>query len=218
MTTTTIILVRHGETDWNREGRYQGKLDIPLNENGREQARRLALGLATLKLDAAYSSQLGRAVETANAVCNERGLEVAKEPGFAEINHGQWEGKLSVEVEKTWPNELDAWRNFPHTVRMPDGEMLADVQVRAIAALMRVVETNAGKTVLVAAHDATNKTLLCWASEAPLSSFWRFKQDPTAVNCVEVTRKGEHLVPRIVLMNSVNHTGNLISGIVHKAL
>lgn len=216
--TTTFILVRHGETDWNREGRYQGKLDIPLNANGREQAAKLAAGLASLKLDVAYSSHLARAFETAHTVCAKRGLEVIKEPGFAEINHGDWEGKLATEVGEKWPKELDAWRNWPHTVLMPNGERIADVQVRAVRALTQLARKHDGQTVLVAAHDATNKALLCWASEAPLSSFWRFKQDPTALNCLEVTIDGEKTTPRIVLMNSMHHTGVLVSGIVHKAL
>lgn len=216
--TTTFILVRHGETDWNREGRYQGKLDIPLNANGREQAAKLAVGLASLKLDAAYSSHLARAVETAQTVCARRGLDVVKEPGFAEINHGEWEGKLANEVGEKWPKELDAWRNWPHTVQMPGGERIADVQSRAVKALTALAAKHDGQTVLVAAHDATNKSLLCWASEAPLSSFWRFKQDPTALNCLEVTIEGEKITPRIVLMNSMHHTGALVSGIVHKAL
>lgn len=104
--TTTFILVRHGETDWNREGRYQGKLDIPLNANGRDQAAKLAAGLASLKLDAAYSSHLMRAHETAQTVCAKRGLEVFKEPGFAEINHGDWEGKLAPKLQKSGPKRL----------------------------------------------------------------------------------------------------------------
>lgn len=216
--TTTFILVRHGETDWNREGRYQGKLDIPLNANGREQAAKLAVGLASLILDAAYSSHLARAFETAQTVCARRGLDVVKEPGFAEINHGEWEGKLASEVGEKWPKELDAWRNWPHTVQMPGGERIADVQSRAVKALTALAAKHDGQTVLVAAHDATNKSLLCWASEAPLSSFWRFKQDPTALNCLEVTTEGEKITPRIVLMNSMHHTGALVSGIVHKAL
>lgn len=216
--TTTFILVRHGETDWNREGRYQGKLDIPLNANGREQAAKLAAGLASLKLDAAYASHLARAYATAQVVCAKRGLEVVKEPGFAEINHGEWEGKLAAEVAEKWPQEVNAWRNWPHTVLMPGGERIADVQSRAVAALVKLARQHEGKTVLVAAHDATNKALLCWASEAPLSSFWRFKQDPTALNCLEVTIDGEKITPRIVLMNSMHHTGVLVSGIVHKAL
>lgn len=216
--TTTIMLVRHGETQWNREGRYQGKLDIPLNDNGREQARRLALGLATVGIDAAYSSPLARAYETARIVCEGRGLEVTPHPALAEINHGEWEGKLASEVEQAWPNEFDAWKHWPHTVQMPGGERLSDVQARAVAQLAAIAEKHANQTVLVAAHDATNKTLLCWASEAPLSSFWRFKQDPTAVNCLELSRVRDTWLPRIVLMNSVQHTGALISGIVHKAL
>jgi len=216
--TTTFILVRHGETDWNREGRYQGKLDIPLNANGREQAAKLAAGLASLKIDAAYSSQLGRAFETAQAVCARRGIEIVKEPGFAEINHGEWEGKLASEVGEKWPKELDAWRNWPHTVLMPGGERIADVQARAVAAITTLGRKHEGQTVLIAAHDATNKALLCWAAAAPLSSFWRFKQDPTAVNCLEITMDGDQVTPRIVLMNSMHHTGVLVSGIVHKAL
>lgn len=217
---TTIILVRHGETDWNREGRYQGKRDIPLNERGREQARALAEGLKGVRFDAAWASPLSRARDTALAVLEKQAskLELGSEPGLAEIDHGEWEGLLASEVAERWPGMLESWRASPHTVQMPGGETAADVQGRAVRAIRKLVAECEGRTLLVAAHDAVNKALLCWASQAPLSSFWRFKQDSTALNCLQFEGAGEELQPRIVLVNSVAHMGRLLSGIEHRAL
>ena len=212
---TTVILIRHGETDWNREGRYQGKIDVPLNERGRAQAIQLAEGLKAIPFDAAWSSQLSRARVTAEVALGDSGLEVREHKGLAEIDHGEWEGKLAAEVARDWPEQVAAWRKTPETVQMPGGETVQIVQDRAVAAMKEIVAACAGQTVLVAAHDAVNKTLLCWAAQAPLSRFWAFKQDSTAVNALRFEGAGP---PTILLCNSIAHTGKLLSGIVHKAL
>ena len=211
---TTIILVRHGETDWNREGRYQGKRDIPLNDRGREQAAQLATALSGMAFDAAWSSQLSRAADTAKAVLAGGGPQLQLDPGLAEIDHGEWEGLLADEVAGRWPGLLKAWREAPETVDMPGGENLAAVQSRAVAAIERIVAAHSGGLVLVAAHDAVNRALLCWAVQAPLSSFSRFKQASTALNALEFNSG----TPKVVFANSTAHTGSLLPNIVHKAL
>ena len=235
MPPTRILLCRHGETDWNREGRYQGVQDIPLNAKGREQARQLALGLAPIRIDASYSSPLSRALETATIIVQEqmrRRIEDVRaggtatpplnhevDAGLREISHGQWEGRLASEFAAQEPAAMAAWQAAPHTVHWPGGETLADVQARAVPALERITRANPGTIVLVVAHDAVNKALLLWAANAPLARFWAFKQDSTCLNAIDVELQPDgSLTPVIALMNSVAHTGKLFGELVHKAL
>jgi len=100
---TTILLARHGETEWNRIGRYQGWADPTLNETGREQARSLAAQLRSTPIDAVYSSDLRRAHETAEIVAEPHGVPVVVEPGLREVNVGEWSGLTRAEVERRFP-------------------------------------------------------------------------------------------------------------------
>ena len=222
MPTTRVLLCRHGETDWNREGRYQGFRDISLNENGTRQASQLAEFLKEVPIDAAFSSHLSRANRTAATVMEARGLDddvVTKDEGFAEISHGTWEGRLSSEAQEEDPELLKAWREAPQDVLWPEGDSVKSVQDRAVAAFKRAVLANPDKSILIGAHDAVNKSLLLWITNSPLSKFWSFKQDSTCLNIIDVThgQDGE-LYPCLILVNSVAHTGKIFSDVVHRAL
>ena len=211
---TRIILVRHGETDWNKEGRYQGQIDTKLSQKGYEQARLLGKGLKNVAIDAIYSSPLSRAYETANSVALHHGLAIEVLDGLTEINHGKWEGLLSDEVRLEWGSLVDMWQNEPHQVLMPEGEDLERVQKRAVEALYKIVEENPGKTVLVASHDATNKALLSHILETELKNFWQLKQDNTCINVIErINDKW-----RLCLFNDTCHLGQKFFFIEQKAL
>lgn len=212
--TTRIILVRHGETNWNREGRYQGQIDTSLSEKGREQARLLGVGLKDIKIDAAYSSPLERAYETAKAVADHHGLSIETLEGLTEINHGKWEGLLSDEVKKDWADLVELWQTNPHEVLMPEGEDLRSVQDRAISALEKIVKGHENQTVLVASHDATNKALVCAVLGIDLKNFWQVKQDNTCINVLEYDNNKW----RVCLLNDTCHLGYKISSIEQKAL
>ncbi|HDQ92762.1 MAG TPA: histidine phosphatase family protein, partial [Synergistetes bacterium] len=169
-----LFLIRHGETDWNREGRFQGKMDIPLNSPGREQALAAARALESADIDRVVSSPLSRAGKTANATAALLGLHVKVMDGFREIDHGLWEGHTADEVEKLWPGMLAIWHSHPETVTMPEGETLKDVQARAWAALEDVI-AGPGSRVSIFSHDAVIKVILCGVVGCNLSSFWRFR-------------------------------------------
>ncbi|NUQ34707.1 MAG: histidine phosphatase family protein [Planctomycetaceae bacterium] len=222
MPTTRVFLCRHGETGWNREGRYQGFQDIPLNERGAEQAKQLATFLKNIEIHAFYASPLSRARETAVAIVSAKKLDPAvirADQGFAEISHGSHEGMLAADVERDNPGLMRAWRAAPHTVVWPKGESVEMVQARAIPAFEKAVRDNPGKSILIAAHDAVNKVLLLWAASSPLSKFWVFKQDSTCLNVIDVVQ-GDNgvLSPSIVMTNSLAHTGKVFADLVHKAL
>lgn len=216
MNTTTLILARHGETDWNREGRYQGRRDIALNSAGREQAAMLAQSLGGVRLSAVYASPLSRARETAAAAAGNLPVNIV--PELAEINHGEWEGLLATEVAQRWPGVFQAWREAPHTARMPGGETLGEVEERASEAVSALVSAHPGATVLACAHDAVNRALLCVWLGMPLSAFWRLRQDAACVNVVQFTREaGGAWRPRVCLVNSLAHFGKLWSDHDHAA-
>jgi len=158
---TTLILVRHGETDWNFERRVQGHSDRPLNEKGRAQAHDLAEALAGEQLDAVYSSDLVRAHETARIVAERHRLEVTVVPDLREKNFGTWEGFTDDEIVARFPEA----RGGP----WGDAETSEDLSERVLAALQRIADAHAGERVLVVSHGGSMRSALrhcgCEASE-----------------------------------------------------
>lgn len=211
---TRVILVRHGETTWNREGRYQGQIDTPLSPFGIRQGEAVAAALRDLPLDAVYSSPLSRSYDTAMMCARYHDLSVTKEPRLTEINHGEWEGMLAEEVRLRDAERLAEWHRDVTQVRMPGGETVEEVRQRAMDALRDIALQHDGQTVLIVAHDAVNKVILCSILDIPLDHFWQIKQDNTCINVFEYD-KGSY---RMVLMNSTLHLGFLYSGIEQQGL
>lgn len=211
---TRFIIVRHGETTWNREGRYQGQKDTPLSPFGREQGEMVARALRDIPLQAAYASPLRRAYDTAVMCARYHGIPVQRDERLLEINHGAWEGLQAAEVEARYPELLRKWHTTVVDVRMPGGETLAEVQRRAVAAIYDIAARHDGQTVLVVGHDAVNKAVLCHCLDISLAHFWQIKQDNTCINVVEY-QDGRF---RMVLLNSTAHLGFLFSGIEQQGL
>jgi len=205
-----LLLVRHGETDWNRDKRFQGQVDVPLNDNGRAQGRLAADFLASVKLDAAFTSSMLRPKETAEIILERHpGIELQALDDLREISHGLWEGRLEDEIETITPGLLDQWQKAPETVQMPEGENLAQVWERAIAGwrkILRAVDdpNSPWKTVLVVAHDAVNKAILCSLFDLDPSYFWTFKQGNGAVSVIDYPR-GIDQKPVLQAMNITSH-------------
>ncbi|MDR3331752.1 MAG: histidine phosphatase family protein [Synergistaceae bacterium] len=199
-----LFIVRHGETEWNVDGRFQGRHDTELSEYGLAQGKKIADFLSGHRFDAVVSSPLSRARVTGEliaAACGSPEFEVMED--LEEICHGDWEGLLSTEVERRWPRLVDMWRESPHTVIMPGlgGESLRSVQLRAVSAVEIIAEKYAGD-VCVATHDAVIKVLLCWFLNAPLSSFWRFQIANCSLTIAEL--KGD-AAPRVNLMGDAHY-------------
>jgi broad specificity phosphatase PhoE len=153
---TTVLLVRHGATEWNIEKRAQGQSDIPLNDLGRSQAREVAAALSGLDLAAIYSSDLARARDTAEAIARVHGLEVTTDAAFREIDQGDWTGLTDVEIRRRWP---DRWGVLRHHIARPRGESPDDVCRRALGGLRRVVTEHPEGVVVVVSHGAAIRTL-----------------------------------------------------------
>jgi broad specificity phosphatase PhoE len=153
---TTILLARHGETDWNRDGRWQGWADPPLNEAGRAQARELAEQLRSTPFDAVYSSDLRRAHETAEIVAAPHEVPVIIERGLREIDVGSWSGLTRTQIEERFP---DGSR--------PDGETREQHLARVLATVERIAREHAGSRLLIVSHGGTMRALRSLASDEP---------------------------------------------------
>ncbi|NPA06191.1 MAG: histidine phosphatase family protein [Chloroflexi bacterium] len=150
----TLLLVRHGETDWNREGRYQGQADPPLNARGRAQAHALGQRLQAegWRPEVIYTSPLRRAAETAAILQTYLPAPVRVEPRLMEIHQGAWQGLLVDEIAQRWPQRFQAWETAPWTVRPPGGESLAEVRDRVYEAIDELVHRHPDDVVLVVSH------------------------------------------------------------------
>ncbi|MGL6290586.1 MAG: histidine phosphatase family protein [Silanimonas sp.] len=214
-----VLLARHGETPWNAEGRYQGQIDIPLSPVGERQAALLAERLKEVRITRAVASPLIRARRTAEVALGEsRAAMLGFEPELMEIAHGTWEGKLASEIRAEDGERLTAWREAPETVLMPGpgGESLPGVLERAWRGFARACDgLGDDDTLLVVAHDAVNRVILCKLLGIPLSKLWTFRQAPTTLNLLEGASV-ETL--EIVRLNDCAHHTALFGEAVHRAL
>jgi phosphoserine phosphatase len=208
-----FLLIRHGETDWNRAGKFQGQIDIPLNDNGRNQASLAAEFLKTIQIDFGFTSTMQRPKETAEIILKAHpGVRLLEDADLREISHGLWEGKFESEIEAEYPGELDDWRSQPESVQMPEGENLQDVWTRATAAWQKLLHQvgNNPQTGIVVAHDATNKVLLCYLLGLGLADFWKIKQGNGAVTVIDYP-DGIEGQPVIQALNLTSHlSGGII--------
>jgi probable phosphoglycerate mutase len=211
-----IILARHGETPWNAEGRYQGQEDIALSPVGEAQAMALARRLDDVPITRAVASPLARARRTAEIALGARAPMLGLDAGLMEIAHGEWEGLLAAEIRERDGERLRAWRDAPHEVLMPGGESLRHVLDRAWPALTRACHgLGDGDTLLVVAHDAVNRVLLCRVLGLPLANLWRFRQAPTTLNLLEGSSVD---ALDVVRLTDCSHHTALFGEAVHRAL
>jgi probable phosphoglycerate mutase len=152
MEATRILLVRHGETDWNAAGRIQGHSDTPLNAAGREQARRTAQRLASEPVRALYSSDLARASETATIIGQTLGLPVATSLRLRERQYGAWEGLTAAEIQARYPEQFAQWRARSTDFAPPQGETRAQLLTRALAELQTIARRHVREAVVVVTH------------------------------------------------------------------
>ena len=152
--------MRHGATTLTAEDRFAGETDVPLSDEGREQARRLATRLHGEKITSVFASPLGRTVETARILTEPLGCELQTRAGLREISHGRWEQLTRREVEERFPEEAAEWERDPYTFAPVGGESGLMVTARALPVLIEIVRQHAGETVLVVSHKATIRLLV----------------------------------------------------------
>ena len=207
-----LLLVRHGETDWNKESRFQGIRDIPLNDNGRSQGRKASDFLKDVAIDFAVSSSMMRPKETAEIILEQHpGVELSTTPELIEICHGLWEGMLETEIQAEYAELLQQWKEKPETVQMPEGENLQQVWERGVSAWNKIVaehsDTEKPETGLVVAHDAINKVIICYLLGLKPDNFWNIKQGNCCVNVIDYPQ-GASGKPVLQAINITTHLGD----------
>ena len=198
---TKIICVRHGQTEWNVLGRYQGQTDIALSPLGIEQAEKLAAHFPVDKVEAVYSSDLVRAMTTARCVADRFGLTVEPRPELRELNFGDWEGLTYDEIVAKWPDALNNFFQHPDVLEIPHGESFPKLRERALDAVEKIVACHPNQTVAVFAHGAILRTILTAALHMDLKYVWTIRQFNTAVNIVTYTEHGT----TVELLNGTGH-------------
>ena len=214
-----IILVRHGETDWNQQGRFQGQIDIPLNQKGKAQAQAASKFLKNVPIHKAFSSSLSRPKETAQIILKEHpSIKITLKDNLKEIGHGKWEGKLESEIKSDWPDLLKMWKTVPDKIQMPGGENINEVSTRSITSWREICKSlKKDETALVVAHDAVNKTILCHLLGLTPSEIWMIKQGNGGITVIDLSEK-EDQPDQIACLNITSHLGGVIDSTASGAL
>lgn len=213
--TTRLLLVRHGATTLSSEDRFAGSTDVPVSEEGRSQASRLAERLADDEIAAVYCSPMRRTIETAAIIAEPHRLAPVTRPGLREIDHGHWEGLTRKDVEQRFRDEYARWEADPFTVAPANGESGVDVMARALPVIRAIVEAHAGENVLVVSHKATIRLVISSLLGFDARGYRdRLDQAPACLNVLDFK---DPVRARLMLFNDISHyadhphraTGNL---------
>jgi probable phosphoglycerate mutase len=198
---TSIYLIRHGQTAWNKEEIFRGRTEVPLNGIGMREAELAGGYLKDKEIHVIYSSPLSRAWQTAQKIARSHSLEVQPLDGIIDMSFGRWEGHSLQEIQKNDGELYRQWREEPHLVRIPGGESLDEVRIRTMAALDEVIQKHPGKTLVLVTHRVVNKVMICGILGLDNSHFWQIAQDTTAINLIQ-HRDGKYVLS---LMNETCH-------------
>ncbi|MGB3651290.1 MAG: histidine phosphatase family protein [Rivularia sp. (in: cyanobacteria)] len=217
-----LLLVRHGETDWNQQSRYQGQVDVSLNDNGKLQSEKVAEFFKDVSIDKVFSSSLLRAKETAEIILQQhQNVKLELNDGFKEIIHGAWEGKTEIEIEQEFPGQLQQWRENPEQFQMPAGENFQQVWQRTVEVYESILDAALNEklnTVLIVAHGVTNQISLCHILGLSAESLWNFRQSNCCLNVVDYPN-GLDSSPVLQGINFTSFlTGNVLDETVTGAL
>lgn len=205
---TKLIIIRHGQTEWNLSGRYQGQSDIKLTDIGIKQAQCLAENFPVSKIDIIFSSDLQRAAITAKMISDHFNCPVIKDSAFREISFGQWEGHTYNEIIEQWPEALNYFFTSPDRLNIPLGETFPEVQDRAMGKISEIMNVYPDKTVVIVSHGAIIRTILSACLHTPLKYLWSFQQDNTAVNIINYADNNFYI-------ETLNNTSHLAEADLH---
>ena len=201
---TRIYLIRHGETEWNKESKLQGHSNVLLSPEGIHQARLLAKHMPFHTVNAVYSSDLSRAVDTARILAFRFGLPVIKKKDLREINFGNWEGRRLSELATEMSADFEYFFTRPDKIHPPNGENFLEAQARMLTALNEIIAEHPNQSVIVVSHGAVIRLLFCALLGMPIRKMWTISQFNMAVNIFRVD-DGD---PTIELLNSTLHLYN----------
>ncbi|ADC89511.1 Phosphoglycerate mutase [Thermocrinis albus DSM 14484] len=181
-----LFVVRHAESTWNPEGRYQGLLDPELSQRGLQQARLLAEALRNVPFDVIYSSPLRRTYLTALEIAKGRDVHVVKDERIREIDHGVWSGLTVEEVKRRFPETFRMWMEEPHRTSFEGGESLTDVYRRVADFVEEIKRKHQHQTVAVVSHTVPIRAMYCYLLGVDLSRFWSFGCDNASYSVIHL--------------------------------
>jgi len=202
-----LLLIRHGQTDWNLSRRFQGQSDVLLNEIGRKQAKALAKRLSNQSFDFVYSSDLQRAIETAKIICSgsECHSDPHQDPRLREIKFGDWEGLTYNEIQEKYPGSLATWERDMYSSSPPNGETLEALAKRTGSFLDDLLKTHKDNTVLIVAHSGVLQVLICLALDISPLMYWQFYVSTASLSEISFYPAGAILN----LFNDTSHLENI---------
>lgn len=199
---TRFILIRHGETEWNKSERFRGRSDVSLTAHGQHQAHQIAAYLAHEKIAAVYASPLPRALETAAPLATQLGRAVEPTANLLDIDYGAWEGLSKDEAHTKYPDLYELWKKAPGRVRFPGGESTRQVRGRIENLLKQLRAEHLGETVALVSHRVTCHVALCYVLGLSNDALWHLRQDLACINIFE--ERDENFV-----LTLLNHTAHL---------
>ncbi|RDY22562.1 histidine phosphatase family protein [Romboutsia maritimum] len=200
----TFYIVRHGQTNWNILGKTQGHGNSDLTDQGINQAKELANDIVKYPIDFIYSSDLGRAVQTAEILGSKLDINVKKTEALREMGFGVWEGRLIKEIKEKYADIYTTWRNQPHLVNIPQGETLHVIKERVDNFINELNNQYENKHIMLVTHSVTVRVMLLSFLGSSMENIYRIKQDNTALNIVEFRDYG----PVVIKMNDTSHITN----------
>jgi broad specificity phosphatase PhoE len=197
-----FILVRHGQTAWNKEQRFRGRKDVPLSEQGLKEAELVADALAADNVAMIYVSPLSRAVQTLTPLAARRGLPVTPLDGVIDMNFGDWEGLAIEEARQKYPDLFKLWTDAPEKITFPNGESLSEVQARAMRSVSRLAVEHPDSVIAVCTHRVVCKLIMLGLLGVKPDKFWAVRQDTACLN------RFDYVPPRAII-HSLNDTAHL---------
>jgi probable phosphoglycerate mutase len=199
---TTVLLIRHGETEWNTLGKFQGCTDIALSEEGIKQAKLLKDRLNG-DFDCIYSSPLSRAFKTANIIAANTNKRVNVAPEIREINFGEWEGLTIREIAENYPENFKAWRNDKVESKICGGDLsILNAANRAKNCILDIINEHSGKKIAIVAHGGIIKAALIGLFEWDMTMYHKIALGNTCINTLTFNKE---LIPALVTLNDTNH-------------
>jgi len=200
-----LILIRHGETDWNRETIFRGHIDIPLSENGITQAEATARALRHKPIDAIYSSPLKRTMTTARTIAASHRIEPVAKDNYIDIDYGIWQGLTESIVKERYPRPFEKWTDHPEKMRFPNGESVRKVWKRCASGLREIASTHDIETIVVVSHRIPIKLMTAFLLGKDTSAMNQIKHDVCAISIFEIANRDF----KPVLLNDNRHLSDL---------
>ena len=184
--TTEVLLIRHGQTVWNVQGRPRGHAEVPLDEVGVTQAEAVASHIAARwSPQVVYHSPLRRARETAGYIATATGASLSPHSGFIDVDFGAWEGRLPGDLQSHWGETWRTWRIRPQDIVIPGGESLPDAQNRALSAMRQVCLAHLNQTLVIVSHETIIRLLILGMLGSGLEHLWHLEQNTGAINVIK---------------------------------